>query len=131
MIKNTPIISDPSVCFRPILFALSNDPKSEKPMIDFLVSKGLKYLGKQNIDQYGFSRENVFACGDSRFRLIISWMRNLATIVNKPDGWGGAFTESYFDNIRECSMGYCDHISLAFCYGEYEMVKIAIPCSLK
>lgn len=121
------IISNPTVCFRPILFALNNDPKSEQPMIDFLVSKGLKYLGKQNLDPYGFSRENVFTYGDSNFRLVISWMRNLATIVNKPEGWDGIFTESYFDNIRECSTGYCDHLSLAFCYGEYEMVKIAIP----
>ena len=119
--------TNPIVCFRPILFALNDDPQSEQPMIDFLVANGLKYLGKQNVDQYGFSRENVFSYGDSNFRLIISWMRNLATIVNKPDGWDGIFTEVYFDNIRECSTGYCDHISLAFCCGEHEMIKLAIP----
>jgi len=114
-------------CFRPKLFALNNDPESERPMVDFLISKGLKYLGKQNIDQYGFSRENIFTFGDSDFRLVISWMRNLATIINAPDGWNGVFTESYFDNIRECSTGFCDHTSLAFCYEDCEMVKIAIP----
>jgi len=113
--------------FQPVLFALNNDPESEQPMIDFLVSRGLTYLGKQNKDQYGFSRENVFIYGYSSFRLVISWMRNLATIINKPDGWDGAFTESYFDNIRECCVGYCDHASLAFCYGECEVVSLAIP----
>jgi hypothetical protein len=121
----TPVIINPIKCFRPILFALNNDPNSEKPMIDFLVKSGLTYLGKQNKNQIGFSRENVFGYGD--FRLVISWMRNLATIVSKPDGWDGVFTEVYFDNIRECSTGYVGHYSLAFCYGDYEMMKIAIP----
>lgn len=122
---NIPAISNPIKCFKPILFALNNNPESEKPMIDFLVKNGLTYLGKQNKDQYGFSRENVFGYGD--FRLIISWMRNLATIQNKPDGWDGAFTEVCFDNIRECSTGYGGHVSLAFCCGNYEMMTIAIP----
>ena len=55
-----PVISNPIKCFRPILFALNNDPNSEKPMIDFLVKSGLTYLGKQNKNQIGFSREIVF-----------------------------------------------------------------------
>jgi len=122
-----PIISNPIKCFRPILFALNNDPNSEKSMIDFLVKSGLTYLGKQNKNQIGFSRENVFTYKGSDFKLVIRWMRNLSTILYSPSGWDGAFTEVYFDNIRECSTGYVGHYSLAFCYGDYEMLKIAIP----
>jgi hypothetical protein len=124
---NKPVITNPIKCFRPILFALNNDPNSEKSMIDFLVKSGLTYLGKQNKDQHGFSRENVFTYQGSDFKLVIRWMRNLATILYSPSGWDGIFTEICFDNIRECSTGYVGHYSLAFCYGEYEMLKIAIP----
>ncbi len=113
--------------FNPILFALNNDSKSEQPMIDFLVDKGLKYVGKQNYDQYGFSRDNVFTVDGTDFKLIIYWMRNLCTIQYCPNGWKGAFTEVYFDNIRECSTGYSEHTSLAFCYGDREIIKLAIP----
>lgn len=122
-----PVTSNPIKCFRPILFALNNDPNSEKPMIQFLVKSGLTYLGKQNKNQIGFSRENVFTYQGSDFKLVIRWMRNLATILYSPSGWDGIFTEVYFDNIRECSTGYVGHYSLAFCYGDYEMLKIAIP----
>ena len=121
------ITSNPARCFRPILFALNNDPESGQPMIDFLTSKGMTYLGKQNKDDYGFSRENVFTVEGTNFKLVIHWMRNECTIQYKPDGWDGAFTESYFDNIRECMTGYGGHTSLSFCYGDIEIMKLAIP----
>ena len=120
------LMQNPIKCFREVRFALNNDVESEKRLIDFLESQGLIYEGKQNIDKYGFSRENVFSYG-SDFKLVISWMRNLSTIQYSPNGWDGAFTEVYFDNICESSTGYCDHNSLSFCYGEYEMLKLAIP----
>lgn len=119
--------TNPNKCYQPILFALNDDPKSEKPMIDFLLGKGLVYLGKQNVDKYGFSRENVFGLEGTDFKLVINWMRNLSSIQYMPNGWKGAFTESYFDNIRECGVGYCDYTSIAFCYGDTEIVKLAIP----
>jgi hypothetical protein len=112
-------------CFRPVLFALNNEVDSCDKLIEFLVSYGLKYEGKQNFDNYGYSRENVFSYGD--FKLVISWMRNLAKIKISPNGWDGAFMECSFDHIRECSTGYCDHESLSFCLGHYEKMKLAVP----
>ena len=108
-------------------FKLNNDPKSEQPMIDFLISQGMTYLGKQNKDIHGFSRENVFTVEGTNFRMIIFWMRNLCSIQYAPDGWGGAFTVSHFDNIRPATTQYCDHKTLAFCYGDREIIKLAIP----
>lgn len=116
-------------CFRPVLFALNNEVESCEKMISFLVSYGLQYEGQQNFDKYGYSREHVFSYGD--FKLVIRWMRNLANIQIKPNGWGGAFMECSFDHIRECSTGYCDHESLAFCLGNYQKMKLAIPRKVK
>ncbi len=48
----------------PALFALNNDPKSQQPMIDFLISQGLEYEGKINVDMCGFSRTHVFKKGN-------------------------------------------------------------------
>ena len=111
--------------FQSVLFALNNDPESEKELIVFLEQQGLEYKGKQNKDKYGFSRENVFRFND--FELVISWMRNISTIKYAPNGWKGAFAEVYFDNIRKGCVGYTEHDTLAFCYGEYEVLKLAIP----
>lgn len=94
-------------------------------MIDFLTSQGLTYEGKQNYDQYGFSRENIFTFGN--FKIVIHWMRNLCTIIYAPDGWHGAFTGIDFDNIRNARVGYADHNTIAFCYGEHEVLKLALP----
>lgn len=114
--------------FRPVLFSLNNDPESEKPLIEFLTKHGLTYLGKIDRDNItNYSRKNVFSFQDTDFRLVIYWMRNLSTIQYMPNGWDGAFMECNFDNIRECMTGYCDHTSLAFCYGDTEMVRLAIP----
>ena len=119
-------MNNPIKAFKEVLFALNNEVESEDKLIEFLQKQGLKYEGKQNYNKYGCSRENVFTYGDN-FKLVISWMRNLSTVQYNPDGWDGAFTEVYFDNIRKCSTEYYDHNSLAFCSGEYEMLKLAIP----
>lgn len=111
--------------FKPILFALNNNPESQQPMIDFLISQGLEYEGETDVNEYGFSRTHIFKKGN--FKLQIMWMRNISTIQVQPDGWNGAFTEVLFDDIRETMTGYCDHNSLAFCYEGYEMLKLAIP----
>lgn len=113
--------------FQPVLFALNNDPSSQEKLVEFLKKQGLEYKGKQNIDDYGFSRENVFRLGD--FELVVIWMRNLSTIKYAPNGWEGAFTEVYFDNIRKGCVGYAGHSTLAFCFGRYEVLKLAIPTS--
>lgn len=111
--------------FKPVLFTLNDDPSSQEKLISFLEQQGLEYKGKQNRDKYGFSRENVFRLND--FELVVSWMRNLSTIKYVPNGWGGAFTEVYFDNIRKSCVGYTEHDTLAFCQGEHEILKLAIP----